>query len=45
MNEDAYASVLERMRLPSGLLFGLPVVKDTRNDAIRPGHKVGRERP
>lgn len=29
-----------RRRLPSGLLFGLPVVMDTRNDAIKPGAKV-----
>ena len=28
------------MRLPSGLLFGLPVVMDTANDAIKPGAKV-----
>lgn len=28
-------------RLPSGLLFGLPVVMDTSNDAIKPGAKVG----
>ena len=27
--------------LPDGLLFGLPVVMDTRNDAIKPGSKVG----
>lgn len=27
-------------RLPSGLLFGLPVVMDTSNDAIKPGAKV-----
>ncbi|PRW57030.1 sulfate adenylyltransferase [Chlorella sorokiniana] len=40
MNEDAYRSVVERMRLPSGLLFGLPVVMDTSNDAIKPGAKV-----
>lgn len=40
MNEDAYRSVLEKMRLPNGLIFGLPVVKDTFNDAIKPGHKV-----
>lgn len=26
--------------LPSGLLFGLPVVMDTANDAIKPGARV-----
>ncbi|PSC70809.1 sulfate adenylyltransferase [Micractinium conductrix] len=40
MNEDAYRSVVDKMRLPDGLLFGLPVVMDTRNDAIKPGSKV-----
>ncbi|KAL4451953.1 hypothetical protein ABPG75_007615 [Micractinium tetrahymenae] len=40
MNEDAYRSVVDKMRLPSGLLFGLPVVMDTRNDGIKPGAKV-----
>jgi len=40
MNEDSYNSVVENMRLPSGLLFGLPVVMDTSNDSIRPGNRV-----
>ena len=40
MNEDAYQSVVDKMRLPNGLLFGLPVVMDTNNDAIKPGSKV-----
>ncbi|KAI8105133.1 hypothetical protein M9435_000304 [Picochlorum sp. BPE23] len=40
MNEDAYESVVDKMRLPNGLLFGLPVVMDTRNDAIKPGSKI-----
>ena len=40
MNEDAYHSVVEKMRLPNGLLFGLPVVMDTSNDAIKPGSKI-----
>ena len=30
-------------RLPSGLLFGLPVVMDTSNDAVKPGTKVSNE--
>jgi sulfate adenylyltransferase len=40
MNEDAYSSVLENMRLPDGLLFGLPIVLDTANDGILPGHRL-----
>jgi sulfate adenylyltransferase len=40
MNEDAYASVLAKMRLPSGALFGLPVVLDVAHDGVKPGDKV-----
>ncbi|KAI3437913.1 hypothetical protein D9Q98_000358 [Chlorella vulgaris] len=40
MNEDAYTSVVEKMRLPNGQLFGLPVVMDTSNDGLKPGAKV-----
>jgi len=40
MNEDEYTSVVETMRLKSGLLFGLPVVLDTDRDDITPGTKV-----
>lgn len=40
MNEDAYHHVVDNMHLPNGLIFGLPVVMDTFNDAIKPGSKV-----
>ncbi|EFN55934.1 hypothetical protein CHLNCDRAFT_145209 [Chlorella variabilis] len=40
MNEEAYNSVVQEMRLPGGLLFGLPVVMDTSNDSIKPGSKL-----
>ena len=40
MNEEAYNSVVENMALPSGLIFGLPVVFDTDSEEIQPGHKV-----
>eukprot|EP00283_Hemiselmis_rufescens_P019969 CAMPEP_0173436920 /NCGR_PEP_ID=MMETSP1357-20121228/17597_1 /TAXON_ID=77926 /ORGANISM="Hemiselmis rufescens, Strain PCC563" /LENGTH=416 /DNA_ID=CAMNT_0014402071 /DNA_START=6 /DNA_END=1256 /DNA_ORIENTATION=+ len=41
MNEDAWTSVLQDMKLPgSGLLFGLPVVLDTNRDDLTPGKKV-----
>ena len=40
MNEDAYRSVLAGMRLPGGLLFGLPVVLDTADDSITPGARL-----
>ena len=40
MNEDEYASVVETMRMPSGLLFGLPVVMDTTDASLAPGMKV-----
>merc|ERR1712166_494237 len=35
MNEEVYTSVVEKMRLPdSNLLFGLPLVMDTRDESI-----------
>lgn len=40
MNEEEYNSVVETMRLPSGLLFGLPVVMDTSDESLAPGMKV-----
>jgi sulfate adenylyltransferase len=40
MNEDAYTSIVDTMRLPSGLMYGLPVVFDTFNDGIKGGHRV-----
>ena len=40
MNQEEYESVVETMRLPSGLLFGLPVVMDTDDEAIKPGMKL-----
>jgi sulfate adenylyltransferase len=42
MNPDVYHSVVEKGRLPNGLIFGLPVVFDipsTRDD-IKPGNKI-----
>ena len=40
LNEDAYNSVIETMRLPNGLPFGLPVVMDTFDDSIKPGQRL-----
>ncbi|KIY94849.1 ATP-sulfurylase [Monoraphidium neglectum] len=41
MGRHAYEHVVQHMRLPgSGLLFGLPVVLDTDNEAIQEGQKV-----
>ncbi|KAL4543596.1 hypothetical protein Ndes2437B_g01418 [Nannochloris sp. 'desiccata'] len=40
LNEDAYTSVVENMRLPNGTPFGLPVVMDTFNDSIKPGQRL-----
>jgi sulfate adenylyltransferase len=40
LNEDAYTSVVENMRLPNGTPFGLPVVMDTFDDSIKPGQKL-----
>lgn len=41
LNEDAYKSVVETMRLPgSNLILGLPVVLDTDDEAVQPGDCV-----
>jgi len=40
MNEETYDNVVAETRLPSGLLFGLPVVLDTNDPALVPGTKV-----
>lgn len=42
MNPDEYNSVVDKHRLPNGLLFGLPVVFDipSSRDDIKPGTKV-----
>ena len=40
MNEEEYKSVVETMRMPSGLLFGLPVVMDTTDETLAPGMNV-----
>ena len=39
MNEDAYNSVVADMRLPSGELFGLPVVMDTADESLAVGDR------
>jgi sulfate adenylyltransferase len=41
MNQAEYDSVVKEMRLPSGLLFGLPIVLDTNREDISLGDKVG----
>jgi sulfate adenylyltransferase len=40
MNEDAYNSVVTDMRLPTGELFGLPVVMDTDDETLSPGDTI-----
>merc|ERR1719261_1652365 len=40
LNEEEYNSVVDDMKLPSGLIFSLPVVMDTSDDAIDVGTKV-----
>ncbi|KAJ9453590.1 Sulfate adenylyltransferase [Diplonema papillatum] len=40
MTEDDYTSVVDKMRLENGLIFGLPVVLDTFNPKFKIGHKV-----
>jgi hypothetical protein len=40
MNEDEYNSVVQDMKLPSGLIFGLPVVMDTANPNVKVGSKL-----
>ena len=39
MDEATYASVVNEMKLPSGLMFSLPVVMDTRDESIAVGAK------
>ena len=41
MTKEEYDSVVKDMRLPNGLLFGLPIVLDTDRDDIVVGDKVG----
>ncbi len=40
MDEAAYNSVVDKMTLPNGLLFGIPVVLDTNSEDIKVGQKV-----
>jgi len=40
LNEDAYNSVVETMKLPDGNILGLPIVFDTDDDSITVGKKV-----
>ncbi len=40
MNEEEYKSVVETMRMPNGLLFGLPVVMDTTDASLKAGQNV-----
>jgi len=40
MNEEAYNSVVNDMKLPDGLIFGLPIVMDTNDPAITVGKKL-----
>lgn len=40
MNEDEYNSVVQDMKLPSGLIFGLPVVMDTADSNVKVGSKL-----
>ena len=40
MNEEEYLSVVNDVKLPSGLLFSLPVVFDTDDEDIGVGDKI-----
>jgi len=40
MTEEEYKGVVNDMRLPSGLIMGLPVVMDTFDDSIEVGQKL-----
>jgi sulfate adenylyltransferase len=40
MDEATYLSVVKDVKLPSGLLFSLPVVFDTNDESLVPGDKV-----
>lgn len=41
MSQAEYDSVVKDMRLPNGLLFGLPIVLDTNREDVNLGDKVG----
>eukprot|EP00961_Rhodomonas_salina_P155407 2092758-Rhodomonas_salina.3 len=40
MNEKTYKSVVDDMKLPSGEIFGLPIIFDTDDEKFVPGKKV-----
>jgi len=40
LNEDAYSSVVETMKLPDGNIMGLPIVMDTDDESIEVGQKL-----
>merc|ERR1719389_165584 len=40
MDEETYKSVVGGMKLPSGLMFSLPVVFDTDDEKLGPGSKI-----
>jgi len=40
LNEDAYNTVVESMRLPDGNIMGLPIVMDTDDESIKEGDKL-----
>jgi len=40
MDEATYQHVVDNVELPSGLIFGLPVVFDTDDEDLQPGDKV-----
>jgi hypothetical protein len=40
MSQEEYDSVVRDMRLPNGLLFGLPIVLDTDREDLKLGDKV-----
>ena len=40
MNEETYNSVVSDMKLPGGLMMGLPVVFDTDDEDLAPGDVV-----
>jgi sulfate adenylyltransferase len=40
MSEEDYCAVVDNMRLPNNLIFGLPVVMDTNDDSIAEGSKL-----
>uniref|UniRef100_A0A7S3ZB31 sulfate adenylyltransferase n=1 Tax=Lotharella globosa TaxID=91324 RepID=A0A7S3ZB31_9EUKA len=40
LNEEDYNSVVEKLRLTSGELLGIPVVLDTNDESIKPGMKL-----